>query len=249
MRRLLIRPGAIGDTILSFPALEHLADADTEIWVRSEIVPLVGFGGRVRSIASSGLDMVEIDPPLKTMEMLGSFRKIVSWYGGNRAEFRDAVGGLPFEFLDTLPSGEGVHAADFFAGQVGAPVPAVPRIEVEPERHGKVVVHPFSGSTEKNWPFDRFRQVVDTFGGEWAHNRFERLDELACWLAGASVYVGNDSGITHLAAAVGVPVVGLFRKTDPAVWGPRGERVHIIRRRGEEEIDVDEVLHFVRSFL
>ena len=248
MRRLLIRPGAIGDTILSFPALEHLADADTEIWVRSEMAPLVGFGGRVRSISSTGLDMVEIDPPLKTMEMLGSFRQIVSWYGGNREQFREAVRDLPFEFHDALPEGAGLHAADFFAGQVGAPTPAIPRIRVEPERHGKVVVHPFSGSAEKNWPFDIFRQVVDTFGGEWANDRFERLDDLARWLAGASVYVGNDSGITHLAAAVRVPVVALFRKTDPAVWGPRGDRVRVIRSRGEEA-DIDEVLHIVRSFL
>ena len=45
--------------------------------------------------------------------------------------------------------------------------------------------------------------------------------ELAQWLATASLYVGNDSGITHLAAAVGVPVVAIFRASDARVWLPR----------------------------
>ena len=36
--------------------------------------------------------------------------------------------------------------------------------------------------------------------------------------------VGNDSGITHLAAALGAPVIALYGPTDPAVWGPRGKK-------------------------
>jgi len=44
----------------------------------------------------------------------------------------------------------------------------------------------------------------------------------------AALYVGNDSGITHLAAAVGVPVVALFGPTDPARWAPRGGRVEVL---------------------
>ena len=58
--------------------------------------------------------------------------------------------------------------------------------------------------------------------------RFENLYELARWLASARVYIGNDSGITHLAAAVGTPVVAIFGPTDPAVWAPRGERVSVL---------------------
>jgi ADP-heptose:LPS heptosyltransferase len=41
------------------------------------------------------------------------------------------------------------------------------------------------------------------------------------------LYVGNDSGITHLAAAVGTPVLALFGPTDPKIWGPRGAHVRI----------------------
>jgi ADP-heptose:LPS heptosyltransferase len=54
------------------------------------------------------------------------------------------------------------------------------------------------------------------------------LDELAAILKQCDFYVGNDSGITHLAAAVGTPVVALFGPTDPRVWGTRGKHVSIL---------------------
>jgi ADP-heptose:LPS heptosyltransferase len=252
LRTLLIRPGAIGDTILSFPALEHLACGYTEVWVRSEVTPLVGFADRVRAISETGLDMVEIEPPIKTMEELASFQNIYSWYGANRSQFRDAVGSLPFHFFDALPGTGAIHAADFFAQQVGAAVPAIPRIRVEnPERHGSVIIHPFSGSAGKNWPYERFVELSRRIPVEWAARPdwvcFAKLDKLARWLAGARVFVGNDSGITHLAAAVGTPVVALFGPTDPATWAPRGQRIRVLRKQPMEEITVDEVVHAIDS--
>jgi ADP-heptose:LPS heptosyltransferase len=54
------------------------------------------------------------------------------------------------------------------------------------------------------------------------------------------VYIGNDSGISHLAAAAGAPVVALFGPTDPAVWAPRGPRVRILAAAGLRST-VDEV--------
>ena len=51
------------------------------------------------------------------------------------------------------------------------------------------------------------------------------LVELARELASARLYIGNDSGITHLAAAVGCPTIALFGPTDAAVWAPRGGHV------------------------
>ncbi len=57
------------------------------------------------------------------------------------------------------------------------------------------------------------------------------LPEVAAVLSQCRGYVGNDSGVTHLAAAVGVPTVALFGPTDPAVWGPRSRRVSIMRAR------------------
>ena len=57
------------------------------------------------------------------------------------------------------------------------------------------------------------------------------MSELAVVLEESDVYVGNDSGITHLAAAVGIPVVALFGPSDPDMWGPRGDNVMILEAR------------------
>jgi ADP-heptose:LPS heptosyltransferase len=51
---------------------------------------------------------------------------------------------------------------------------------------------------------------------------------LAAILSRCRLYVGNDSGVSHLAAALGVPVVVIFGPTDPEVWAPRGPVVHIL---------------------
>lgn len=238
-RRLIIRPGGIGDCILSLPAMEHLRTEDTEVWVPSAVVPLIRFA-EGRAIASTGIDLLGlpgVEPPSGLIARLRSFDSIVSWYGANRAEFREQVRelGLPFEFLDALPEPSAtIHAADFFLTQVGGEGLAVSRIKCEREgRGGFAVIHPFSGSTRKNWPLERFREVAAriTLPVRWCAGpdealegavRFDNLYELACWLAIASIYIGNDSGITHLAAAVGTPLVAIFGPTDPAVWGPRG---------------------------
>ncbi|MBU4200122.1 MAG: hypothetical protein KKG09_06695 [Verrucomicrobia bacterium] len=57
------------------------------------------------------------------------------------------------------------------------------------------------------------------------------LLEVASVLSQCRGYAGNDSGISHLAAAVGIPTVALFGPTDPEVWGPRGTKVSILRGR------------------
>jgi heptosyltransferase III len=261
-RRLIIRPGGIGDCILSLPAIEHLRTENTEVWVPSGVVPLIRL--TARAIASTGIDLLGlpgVEPPAGLIARLRSFDSIVSWYGANRAEFREQVRelGLPFDFLDALPGPSAkIHAADFFLRQAGGEGLAVPRIECEGEgRGGFAVIHPFSGSARKNWPLERFREVAARLampvrwcaGPEEALDdavRFDNLYELACWLASASVYIGNDSGITHLAAAVGTPVVAVFGPTDPGVWGPRGERVAVVGRRKLEEITVDQVVEAVQ---
>jgi len=229
LKRLLIRPGAIGDCILTLPAMEALRADYTEVWVPSVICPLVRFADRVRSIAGTGLDLVGLtDSP--AFRLLAEFDEIVSWYGTARDDFRAAVAHLPFRFYPALPAPPGVPRIA---------VPAVPRT--------RVVVHPLSGSPSKNWPLALFEELAERTGAEWAVERegslrIPDLYELGCWLASARVYVGNDSGITHLAAAVGTPVVTLFGPTDPAVWRPRGERVAVIQRMPMEEITVDDVI-------
>jgi ADP-heptose:LPS heptosyltransferase len=67
--------------------------------------------------------------------------------------------------------------------------------------------------------------------------RLEDLYDLACWLATARLYIGNDSGIGHLAAAVGIPVIAIFLVTDPKIWAPRGPLAAVL-----EDPSVDDVL-------
>ncbi len=57
------------------------------------------------------------------------------------------------------------------------------------------------------------------------------LAEAGAVLSECALYVGNDSGITHLAAGLGVPTVAVFGPTDPAVWRPLGPRVRVVRGR------------------
>jgi hypothetical protein len=247
MRRLVIRPGAIGDLIVSLPALESLRCDYLEVWVAAPNVPLVRFAGRVRSISSTGLDLLGItDPPPALVDHLRSFDSIVSWYGANRLDFRDLIENLrlPIHFLPALPPQNAtVHATDFYLEQVGGAHGGTPRIPCGVTPENFAVIHPFSGSPRKNWPLAKFRQLARglerTMPVRWCSGpdlpplpeavRIDDLYELACWLARARLYIGNDSGITHLAAAVGTPVLALFGPTDPAVWAPRGPHVRVMR--------------------
>ncbi len=250
MRRLIIRPGAIGDFVVSLPALECLRDGYLEVWAASANVPLARFADLARSIASTGLDLLGITaPPPRLLDELQSFDSIVSWYGSNRAEFREAVAalGLPCTFFPALPDRPGMHAVDFYLEQVqslaGCRSDGIPRIACGGARSDYAVIHPFSGSPKKNWPLDRFqalaRRLERVMPVRWCAGpddpplenavRIGDLYELACWLAGARLYIGNDSGITHLAAAAGTPVLALFGPTDPEIWAPRGPHVRVAR--------------------
>src|SRR5205807_1798840 len=120
---------------------------------------LVRFADRARAIDSTGIELTGIThgPP----EELADFDEVVSWYGTNRAEFRDAVHGLPFRFFPALPPGAGgVHATDFYLAQVGCNPGAIPRIECGIVRENFAVIHPFSGSARKNWPLEKFRALA-----------------------------------------------------------------------------------------
>lgn len=246
IRRLLIRPGAIGDFIVSLPALESLRADFTEVWCAGQNVPLAGFADAAQSIVAAGLDRLGLLPSEDVVERLRGFDSIISWYGASNPEFRHLVEKLelPFRFLPTLPDGSR-HAVDFYnaqARQLGAePLSRSPRIECPAPPRTFAVIHPFASSLAKRAPMAVFetaaRKLAETMSVHWLCGpeetldgavRFDDLYELGCWLAQARVFVGNDSGISHLAAAVGTPVQAFFRVTEPRVWAPRGKCVDAI---------------------
>ena len=243
MRRLLIRPGAVGDFIVSLPALESLRGDYTEVWCAEQNVPLARFADSAQSIVSAGLDRVGLLQAEDVMARLGTFDSIISWYGTKRPEFREIVRDLPFQFLPALPRGPG-HAVDFYLNQArelgakpcsGYPVIPCPRAE-----RTFAAIHPFASNVAKRAPMEVFQaaaaRFVDQMPVYWLAGpeerlagavRIDNLYELACWLRQARVFVGNDSGISHLASAVGTPVQVLFRNTDARVWSPRGSAVNV----------------------
>ncbi|MFL6417248.1 MAG: glycosyltransferase family 9 protein [Bryobacteraceae bacterium] len=267
MRRLLIRPGAIGDCIVSFPALEFLKTQYTELWLPTPVVPLIQFADRVCSISSTGLDYFGIEGlsvPARLIDTLSSFDEVVSWYGAKRPEFRSALSRVckRCTFFEALPTDvRHEHATDFYARQVGAPLGLKPRIRTaQLERRESVVIHPFSGGVRKNWPLSCFEALSCNISdkAEWLAGpeeklgqayRFDNLPDLANWIRAARLYVGNDSGITHLAAATGVKTLALFGPTDPVVWAPRGESVMVLRHEPISELPVTRVLENVNRLL
>jgi len=123
------------------------------------------------------------------------------------------------------------------------------------ERSRVLAVAPGSGAREKNWPAHFFRAVIrwwrqeiggmvllilgpveqERGGSELLENecvvaRGLRLAQAAALLARSDLYLGNDSGISHLAAALGVRTLALFGPSDARQWAPRGEKVNVLRR-------------------
>jgi ADP-heptose:LPS heptosyltransferase len=52
-------------------------------------------------------------------------------------------------------------------------------------------------------------------------------------MEGCRLFVGNDSGISHMAAALGIPTIAIFGPTDPVLWSPRGNKVVVVRKEIE----------------
>ncbi len=125
-----------------------------------------------------------------------------------------------------------------------------------------VLVHPGSGGLRKVWPLanwhgliDRIRREADApvvlsvgpadeylleFSGFMQKSGVPLIHGLTpLGLSGllslCGLYIGSDSGVSHLAGAVGVPTITIFGPSDPAVWAPRGSRTVALRRNWKEE--------------
>lgn len=163
-----------------------------------------------------------------------------------------------------------VHTAEHLASAMfwlGAPVIDIPRACLGSRaprlsRPSVAVLHPFAATREKTWPAKGFRTVaghlehsgmeVVFIGGAgddftpfraWRTMPGAPLGEVKDLVAGAALFVGNDSGPAHLAAAFGLPVVTVFGASNPAIWGPwRAPSEAVIASGGIASVTVDRVL-------
>jgi ADP-heptose:LPS heptosyltransferase len=123
---------------------------------------------------------------------------------------------------------------------------------VEKSRSKTILIHPGAGSLRKRWPLAGFQDVAVQLAtlklspefvigpaeqdllpelsrrNAAVHRPVGSLDLLAR-LRSAAAYIGNDSGVSHLAAWAGLPSVVIFGPTDPARWRPRGDAVEIVQ--------------------
>ena len=75
------------------------------------------------------------------------------------------------------------------------------------------------------------------------------LLEVAQHLQHCKCYLGNDSGITHLAAMLGIPTIALFGPTNPIIWQPKGPSVEVIYNPLLQQLPVEMVLEKLLRFL
>ncbi|OGV62059.1 MAG: hypothetical protein A2498_07515 [Lentisphaerae bacterium RIFOXYC12_FULL_60_16] len=211
-------------------------------------------GHVVRNLKKAGLSQVAVrDPSTTVCHQADHLEQIVG-----AVDLDDPVRRLPLR----------LSAATQQAGTVRMPRRCRPL----------VVIHPGSGSAIKNWPVDRFIRIAEWVDGagytpvftigeadavvryelERRNNRYPLLEglsirEMAGLLSRAALYLGNDSGISHLAAVIGIRTFVVFGPTDPDVWAPVGQAVTVIRpdrlnAQALRSITAEQVWQIMRPF-
>lgn len=169
----------------------------------------------------------------------------------------------------TVHTAEHVASAMFYLGVPQSKIPRA-RLFADPLERSQpyCVIHPQATAQEKIWPAERFLALASFVQKELAlepvflgANDAELspfstftclsgapLNEAMSWIHGASLFVGNDSGPAHVAAAFGRPGVVLFGGSDPVVWAPwECPQLRQIVRTPVASIPVDEVSDVLRA--
>ena len=289
MEILLIHPGALGDIILSLPAIELLRKRLPSASVTmagnvDHLAPIItGYAERTFSISALPLHRLYARGPLppEDARFWNSFGRIVSWTGAENPEFARKLQEIHPDARVAAwrpKPGEPRHVSQLFALSLGLETsaekklePAYIQLDSAASREGLqwliqrgwnqkdplIALHPGAGSREKRWPLSRFislaqklvlqqkRKLLIVEGpaepglasqigqklpaGEFIPAESVHLSVLAAVIDRCSGFVGNDSGIAHLAAALKVPCVVLFGPTLPQHWAPLGEKVVILK--------------------
>jgi ADP-heptose:LPS heptosyltransferase len=170
---------------------------------------------------------------------------------------------LPVFAVDPIPADPGEHVASYYCRSVahrfhvGMPEDLTEGFLEQAPASRFVFIHPGSGGIHKCFspefylgianllqgfgfdhtafvmgPAERERGLAEAFEGETLVMP-DSACGLADWLNNAVLYIGNDSGVSHLAAYMGIPCIVYYRTSDPAVWGALGKKVTWIRAETE----------------
>ncbi len=176
--------------------------------------------------------------------------------GGSRILVADPRRGLPLsrDWFEQTAAAAGATVTDGDFEDCARLPPIMPKAEV-PFGRPFAVVHPGSGGLNKRWPFDRFLSLIGVLADRgipgmlvtgpaeendeagrgrgplppgWRRYPSPHLAELAGWLSACLLYIGNDSGVTHLAAAAGARTLAFFLDEHLPAWKPFG-RATVLR--------------------
>jgi heptosyltransferase-3 len=271
MRRILVlRGGALGDLIVTLPALALLRQRWPEAHITLVGNPTAGRLALRRGLISELLSQHEgrwtplHEPgplPASLSEWLAAFDAVLNFWpdpdGALQRHFPTRVGQVFLEAPALPKPGSGPAAAHFQAvlaplGLQPGPLfyPLSPATPPSRER-SSIIIHPGSGSPRKNWPLANWlrlarglpvrpvfilgeaevarwdAQGVSTAGVPTLRDK--TLEDLIAELAGCRLFLGHDSGISHLAAGCGARCVLLFGPTDPAIWAPPSPHVQVLQ--------------------
>ena len=244
-RILIVRACAIGDFVLNLPALQALNRAHGD--VRFAFVGYPATLDLARDfVPVEAIHSIETDPWSRLFyeSIPGlSFDSAVVWMKDH--VFTESLRGSGVSNVfraDPFPHYG--HAATHLLRTLGLSEPPLP--DLWKQETADIMVHASSGSPAKNWPY--FDELIARVGDSCRllTKGNLTLTEVSQRLRYCRAYVGNDSGITHLAAYLGVPTIALFGPTNPRMWGPIGRRTRIIWKTTLEDISVDEVLQTLK---
>ena len=258
MRALVVHTGGIGDFLLTLPALTRLAETHQLILAgsvdRLHLAVAAGIAQEAVSLDSIQFDSLFSEPAPELRELVDTMDRIVVWMRDHDGALRTLLESITTAHIDIHPGlppeNWTRHASEYYSEMLGYESTKPIRLSISPppEQHD-IVIHPGSGGRKKNWPLDHYlalaeqlrhanRHVVWSLGpAETEQEAFGKLipilpcaslSELASHLTATRLYIGNDSGITHVAAAVGTLTVAIFGVTNPIVWAPRGDHVTVI---------------------
>jgi hypothetical protein len=263
---LALHLGALGDFVLSWPALGLLAaHGEPHLWGRADWGRLVLPPERVfdrEAARFASLFASQLDGRLAGW--LGGFERVVVFAADPPQELLANLAGAAPQLwtVRTRPApGEIAHAGDMQLAQLrrlgldGPAPPLLPRLPASPSPAGAVLAPGSGGKAKRLNPGlaqnlarrmaaehgpvtlllgpaedEAYRRELARALADAPHRVVDSppVERLAALLAGSALYVGADSGVTHLAAALGAPALAVFQASDPRVWAPRGPRARVL---------------------